>query len=352
MHHSPVRKTHPTIGRAPTRRVRFTHRCPPARQHGFTLVELLIAMAIGTILLLAINGVVGRGLQTQEAVQNKNELTRQAHFAMQQMVRAVGRSNQLLLPLNNSSNTNWPDNVREETIPPTTSIDDSTKYTAVLAVTQDPDADLDANGTPDADNDGDGRIDEDLPADITNDLAPGIYLIDDMGDGTVDKFIACCSQDDEEDFGIINEDPINGLDDDGDGLVDEDPGGDMNADTCPGVCGVDDNGNGAIDEGSALDDDEDGLSDEDWLDPVVFYLNGSTLVQRIPLPYDIDGSGTITGRDFITETIADNVTRFRVERLPLDGGRAVQVDLTLELASPSTRETISLTTRVRVGGAL
>ncbi len=96
----------------PMSRVHSMHHSTPA-QHGFTLVELLMAMAIGTILLLSIQGVVGRGIQTQQAVQTQNELTRQAHFAMQQMVRAVGRSRQLVLPFAENPNTAWPESVRE-----------------------------------------------------------------------------------------------------------------------------------------------------------------------------------------------------------------------------------------------
>ncbi len=332
------------------RSVVYTH--DTRRSGGFTLIELVIALAISAILMAGLGGILGQTLGAREVIHEKNDLTRQARFAMEQMVRAVGRSNRLLLPLDDSQNTNWPDNLREQTIPASPPVGDSTLATAVLAVTQDPNADIDADGTPDADNDGDGRIDEDFPADITHDTAPGIYLIDDMGDGTIDNFKACCYMDDEEDFGIVNEDPINGLDDDGDGLIDEDPGSDMNGDNCPGVCGVDEDGDGAVDEGSALDDDEDGQSDEDWLDPVVFYLNGGTLEQRIPVPWDENASGSVTGRDFIVEPIAENVTRFRVERLPLNGGRYVLVDLTLELTSPLTGEAVSLNTRVRVGGAL
>ena len=319
------------------------------QQSGYTLIELLIALALSAILFTGLGSVVGQVLETRETVHDKNDLTQQARFAMQQMVHAISRSPHLLLPLNDSSNTNWPDNIREE---PSAPVGDSTLSTAVLAMTLDPAQDLDGDGTPDADNDGDGRIDEDLPQDTTYDNAPGIVLIDDMGDGTVDKFAGCCSMDDEEDFGIINEDPINGVDDDGDGLVDEDPGSDMNGDGCPGGCGIDYDGDGLIDEGSNADDDEDGQSNEDWYDPLVFYLAGNILMQRTAVPWDESGGGGITGRDFIVEPIAENVTRFRVERLPLNGDRHVLVDLTLELTSPMTGETVSLNTRIRVGSAL
>jgi hypothetical protein len=245
------------------------------------------------------------------------------------------------------------ENVREETVPATTPTDDSSKYTAVLAVTLPASFDLDADGFPDADNDRDGRIDEDPPADNTFDNATGIFQIDDGGDGSVDEFSACCSWDDEEDFGITDEDDINGMDDDGDGRVDEDPGSDLNGDGCHGICGVDDDGDGLVDEGSGnSNDDEDDQTDEDWYDPLVFYLNGDTLMQRTPVPWDIAGGGLVSGLDFIAEPIADNVTRFRVERLAVTVAGKQLVDLTLELTSPVSGETVSLHTRVRVGGAL
>ena len=148
-----------------------------------------------------------------------------------------------------------------------------------------------------------------------------------------------------------NEDPINGIDDDGDGDIDEDPPGDMNNDNAPGIAGVDDDGDGQTDEGGDdRDDDEDGQADEDWLDPVVFSLQGSSLVERTPVPWDESSGGGVTGRDYIESTIADNVTLLRFERVPQGGGRAVLIDITLELTG-SDGYVASLNTRVRVGGA-
>ena len=40
---------------------------------------------------------------------------------------------------------------------------------------------------------------------------------------------------------------------------------------------------------------------EDWYDPVVFYLNGDNLMQRTPVPWDVNGGGFVTGLDFIIE---------------------------------------------------
>ncbi len=150
----------------------------------------------------------------------------------------------------------------------------------------------------------------------------------------------------------VNDDPFNGVDDDDDQNRDEDPPADMNADGCPGVCGVDDDADGSVDEGSADDDDEDGQTNEDWLDPVVFYLNNSVLIQRTPVPWDEDGSGLVTGRDFVEQPLAENVTRFRVERLLRVAGGAQLVDLILELTNPNSGEMVSIGTRVQVGGAL
>jgi hypothetical protein len=312
---------------------------------------MMLTLAIASLIILGLSGVVGQALQSQDAVSESNRLTRDARFAMRRMVDNISRSRKLLLPQRDKPASNWPENIREQTIPPSAPIGDSRLASAVLATTLPTDFDLDGNGIADADNDGDGLFDEDLPADITNDRAPGIYQIDDSGDGDVDKFKACCYQDDDEDFGIINEDPINGVDDDGDGLTDDDPGGDVNADACPGICGIDDDADGSIDEGSSLDDDEDGANDEDWLDPLVFYLSGSTLKQRQPVPWDTDGDSDVDGRDYIVSDLAENITRFRVERL--DNGSTFEViELTLELTSPLTGETVSLQAQVRVGGAL
>ena len=71
----------------------------------------------------------------------------------------------------------------------------------------------------------------------------------------------------------------------------------------------------------------------------------------MPVPWDVDSSGTVTGRDFIISVIALNVTRFRVERVDTGIGDEL-VDLTLELTDSQSGESISLQTRVRLGGAL
>jgi prepilin-type N-terminal cleavage/methylation domain-containing protein len=319
---------------------------------GFTLIELLIAMALAGLVLAAMSGLVSNVLGTEEVTTERNQLQRDARFAMQRMVSLSADSRRLLLPLADNPATNWPENIREETVPASPPIGSSTLATAVLAVTLPANIDLDSDGFPDADDDRDGLIDEDLPNDSHHDFYPGIMLIDDDGDGTVDDG-AGWDEDDED--GQMNEDPVDGMDNDGDGSIDEDPASDNNGDACPGICGVDDNSDASIDVGSKDDDDEDGKTFDDPYDPVVFYLDGSTLMERMPVPWNEDGistpDGPVDGRDFVASIIAENVTRFRVERVATAGGSAQLVAIELELTGPSGA-VVSVEGRVRIGGAL
>ncbi len=96
-----------------------------------------------------------------------------------------------------------------------------------------------------ADDDGDGLIDEDP-----------FELIDDDGDGLVDEDPTNPQIDDDGD-GLFSEDPINGRDDDGDGLIDEDASD-----------SVDEDRDGRLDEDGPnpqIDNDGDGLLNEDGL---------------------------------------------------------------------------------------
>ena len=310
-------------------------------------------MALAGLILAAMSGLVNNVLGTEEVVAERNQLQKDARFALDRMVRSSRESRRLLLPLADNSTTNWPENIREQTIPASAPIGSSVFASAVLAVTLPEYVDLDADGFPDADDDRDGRIDEDLPNDIHHDFMPGIMLIDDDGDGYIDENPSWCWDDDEG--GSYNEDRLDGIDNDGDGSIDEDPPSDNNGDGCPGLCGVDDDSDGTVDDGINDDDDEEGSGFEDGYDPVVFYLDGDSLLERMPVPWNADGNsspdGPVDGRDFVESVIAENVTRFRVER-PVGSGPDTQlVDLTLELTGPTGR-VVSLNAQVRVGGAL
>ena len=300
---------------------------------GFGLVEVLATVAIGTLIALALAGVVRAALDAQTATRDQNALTRDARFAMQRMVRVVGRTQTLLLPLGENPVTAYSESVRDP---------------GVLAATLDPTLDRDDDGFADADNDKDGEIDEDIGSDNNDDGQPGIAGIDDDNDGSVDESNKEDDDEDEDQTGNKDEETLNGIDDDGDGAVDEDLDADLSRDGQAGIAGVDDDGDGATDESAVEDDDEDedetGNKDEDWLDSVVFYLSGSDLIERMPNLNPLDGS------DYTERVIAEYVTSFRVERIAQGSGRAVQVDITLGLQSDDAE--LTLQTRVRVGAAL
>jgi prepilin-type N-terminal cleavage/methylation domain-containing protein len=318
-------------------------------QQGLTLLELLVTVTISLLIFGGLSGVVRMTLNTRSDLETRTELMRQASFAMDRMVRSVSHSRNLILPLADRASTNWPEHIREQTIPASPPIGDSTLATAVLAVTLPAYSDLDFDGFPDADNDRDGRIDEDPGGDQNHDIAAGIFAIDDDGDGAVDESGGFYFDDDEYE-GFIDEDPLNGLDDDGDGSVDEDTPADLNGDGCAGMCSVDDNANGLIDEAAASDDDEDGSVDEDWYDAVVFSLTGDSLIERTPVPWDESGNGSITGRDYVASEIANQVTRLRFERLSGSNGSTL-LDVTLELTGADDQQ-VTLNRQVRLGGAL
>ncbi len=341
----------------PIRRFGQLPRAPRANtQLGLTYVEVLLTVSITAIIMLALMGVVNTATETGKEVMERTTLTRQARFAMARMVRTVSHSTRLMLPLRDNPNTDWPENLREQTEPASAPLGSSKLASAVLAITLPLYVDLDGDGIADADNDGDGLVDEDLPKDNQNDSLAGIGLIDDDGDGSIDEIIAGNPKDDNDEDGTMNEDRLNGIDDDGDGSIDEDANDDAGSDGKPGIIGVDDDADGVVDEGDKNDDDEDGVKDEDWYDAVVYFLEpgaagGRALVERTPVPWDNNGDNTVDGSDYSEAVVASNVTRFRVERL--GSATAIEVvDITLELTDPGSGESISLQTRVRVGGAL
>jgi len=317
------------------------------REWGFTLVELLVTATISALIVAGLGSVLNASMASKASLEARMDLTRQASFAMERMVRAVSHSRALLLPLADNPATNWREHVREQTVPPSLPEGDSTLATAVLAVTLPAFSDLDFDGFPDADDDRDGFIDEDPGGQQTSDTAAGLYLIDDDGDGLVDE--STDVSDDDED-GAVDEDPINGIDDDADGSIDEDSPADANNDGCPGVCAVDDDADSSIDEGGTGNDDENGSANDDGYNPVVFSMSAGTLLERTPVPWDENGSGSIEGRDFLSSVIASQVTRLRFERIASAAGPSL-IDITLELTD-ANGQTASLNRRVRVGGAL
>jgi prepilin-type N-terminal cleavage/methylation domain-containing protein len=308
---------------------------------GFTLVELLVALTLASLVMLGLARVVRSSGAAEADRDARASLAADCQFALERMTAAVRDSPHLLLPLADDPRTGADEAVREQSIPARSG---HASETAVLAVTLPRTLDRNADGTPDVDDDRDGRIDEDHGIDSTDDDATGIVGIDDDNDGAVDEIVIYDGDDDED---LVNgDDPLNGKDDDGDGNVDEDLPGDMNGDGQPGVAGVDDDGDGIADEGNFADDDEDGSIGEDGYDPVVFHLTGSTLFERVPVPWDANKDGLVNAGDFVDQAIASGVTWFRVERI--EGDRAQLVDITLALAAANGAR-VQLSTRQRLG---
>ena len=315
------------------------------RQLGYTLVETLVTLVIAAIVTAGLAGVMGQAMNTYDQVSQSNDLTSQGRFALQRMLWAARSSQALYLPLQDDPASNWPENLRQQSVPPSVPTGDSTLASAVLAVALPRQIDLDGDGFADADDDEDGLIDEDPPADLHNDAAAGIFGVDDDGAGDIDEGDA--DSDDESD--TVDDDPLNSVDDDGDNSINEDMGADLNADGCAGFCAIDDDGDGSIDEGNASDDDEDGQEGEDWFNAIVYRLDNGNLIERMPVPWDEDASGTVDGRDVIESVLVENVTLFRVERINAGASTVQLLDIVLEITSPANGEPIQLQTRVRLG---
>ncbi|MGH8496718.1 MAG: prepilin-type N-terminal cleavage/methylation domain-containing protein [Gammaproteobacteria bacterium] len=291
---------------------------------GFSLIELLVSLAIAGLALAALAGVAMQATRAREDMSASVELQQQAQFAIDRILRATRGTTRALVPRQENGGTAHSESVRD-----------------VLVLTLDTTLDRDGDGFADADNDRDGRIDEDPSEDLGTDGVAGIIGVDDDGDGAVDE--GGMSDDDED--GAANEDPVNGFDDDGDGLIDEDTGGDANGDGKAGVIGVDDDGDVFIDEGAKENDDEDGASDDDWVDTAVYRLDGATLLERLP---DVNAS---SGTAFTERPVANGVTQFRVEYIPpVAASRPAMLDLTLTLEGPDGTP-VTLNTRARVGAA-
>jgi prepilin-type N-terminal cleavage/methylation domain-containing protein len=241
-------------------------------QKGLTLVELLFATAILGIIAAAATPLVSIFFEFHKNGAARLQLYHEGIVAMERMTAGVRRSTYLLIP--NAHNP--------------------TRDTLAFS------------GCVNEDNDfyfGDPlfpRIDEDTGAEMSRDDEPGIIGVDDDGDGLVDEHVFEHGDDDED--GVAEEDPTNGYDDDGDGNIDEDALHDSNDDNASGIAGMDDDGDGQVDNGDTeADDDEDGLKNEDSLDPVVYTFESGT--NTLKVSYIRDGR---------TVVLSDHVTAFQV----------------------------------------
>ena len=212
---------------------------------GFTLIELTISVAIMGILSVGLVSLLQTSLQIKVEPDRRTELEQRAHRTMDRLTSEIKITSHLLVP-----------NGRRQ-------------ISSTLAYS--------LNGNDDGDYYfGDAlfpRFDEDTAKDMDGDSSPGIRYIDENGDGWDD--VASGVQDDDEDFSK-DEDWCDGVDNDGDGSIDEDYDDNNYKSGKPGIAAMDDDGDGRTDEDSQDDDDEDGTKDEDPLNPIMYYRYGGT----------------------------------------------------------------------------
>lgn len=109
---------------------------------------------------------------------------------------------------------------------------------------------------------------------------------------------------------------------------DEDPPLDANLDGAPGIAGVDDDGDGTVDEGGAMDDDEDGMSNEDGYDFQTYRLVAARILE-------------LTNPDGSKDTLATNVSAFTANYATAPATNAVQIQVSLTIDDGQT--SVSLT---------
>ena len=217
-------------------------------EKGFTLVELLLVITIMGIIAGATMPLLSSMLNAHASVSARSSLYQEGLLAMERMITGVRKCTFLNVP--NSHNP--------------------TRGHLIFS------------GTVNDDNDfyfGDPlfpRIDEDLWRDSNNDGDHGLNGIDDDGDGSIDEGFGSQNEDEDD---KTNEDDLNGIDDDRDGNIDEDMWADLNMDWANGILGMDDDGDGYIDEGNPNDndDDEDGAVDEDPTNEILYWRTGNEL---------------------------------------------------------------------------
>ncbi len=260
-------------------RVRVRVRVGFSDDKGVTLIELMIVLLILSIIAGGLSELLAVGLTSSRENRIKTGLIDDANYAMNRIINAARETNGVLIPTNANAIRN------------------------ILAI------------SAMVDNDNDGKVDEDWSSDIGNDGRAGLAGFDDDGDGSIDEGGGPVQYDDDEDGSADEDIPKNGLDDEPDGNYDEEFRADMDitGQRCPPVC--------------SKDDDGDGMTEEDPVDPLIFYVNNGSLYEKKIL------WNTATGTSIITDSkLIDNVSQFRVERLLGVNGKTL-IKIRIELAT-------------------
>ena len=83
---------------------------------------------------------------------------------------------------------------------------------------------------------------------------------------------------------------------------------------------------------------------------MAFYLDGTSLIERRPVPWDENGDTAIDGTDVVETVLTQNVALLRFERIAPSAGQRQLVAVTLGLQGASG-QAIEVSATIRVGGA-
>ncbi|MCH8194147.1 MAG: DUF11 domain-containing protein, partial [Planctomycetes bacterium] len=165
-----------------------------ATKSGITLVELVIAVSIMSGIAVTAGALLSVCLRSHAYATERSELHQEGALLMQRMTSGLAKTTHLLIP--NAHAT--------------------TRVILAFAepINEDNDFYFDDPLFP--------RVNEDMKRQMTNDGKAGIKGIDDDGDGAVDEG----NRNDDDEDGLVDEDPLDGIDNDGDSLIDfpADPG--------------------------------------------------------------------------------------------------------------------------------
>lgn len=314
----------------------------PAASRGFTLLEMLLALALGALLMATISTLVVPLLQLTKTESSDNT-TIQAHELLANM-EMIAKKGIAVFP---------------------TALDRGTARTSLA---------IQFLGTGD-----------DMSADANQDYSAGIANMDTSADRAAD----INSREDDDRDGAINEDWINGIDDDNDGLIDEDPGDNDDKVDEAGAPHVDDNGDEKFDTASTYnlhktqkpwlpflpnslvsvatvvsggshyatapltqydpkeDDDEDGVTNNSPMITWTAHLDGNKIICTTPFISHQKAAAfsPLTRHYFIYQeyTCLENVSSFNVTRSYSNSGSVV---LTVELIYESNGNTINKTKKL------
>lgn len=256
---------------------------------GLTLLELLLSIIILSLIAAVLFPLLAGALDSWNHKREEEKLFQTGRLTMERMVSKIRETTWVLLPLMVSD--------------PTDPAYPASSYYPrhILAV------------SGNIDNDGDGLWDEDPGKDITGDGVSGIMGIDDDNDGAIDESY----RDDDDEDGSWEEDEFEATDSDRDldGRFDEDPNDDFFR--------------------SGNDDDDDGTSNEDSFDPLIYYLSGTTLMER----------QNVLGITIADNVIAENVTVFTVVRRRVNRNTLIDIYLKLDNGEHSVELSTSVLAR-------